>query len=120
MFITVHFKQDRKSTGDEAWAARRVQVDAISDFYGEKSAVLCFNEGTLAVRETPAEIMALVKAAQRERDRMTIAARLMAAAIGGEYYNSDAGFSLARDLGKDAVNAADALLAALDARGGAE
>lgn len=68
----------------------------------------------ITVRETPAEIMALVKAAQRERDRMTIAAQFMAAFLGGAYASG-------RQPEPDyhhIVRAADALLAALDAREG--
>ncbi len=115
MFITVHFKQFRPSTEDEAWAARRVRVDAISDFYGEKSAILCFNEGTLAIRETPAEVMALVAAKEREQARERIAAMALQGALANPERVGN-GFCAPID---EAIKYADGLLDALAAREGA-
>lgn len=74
--------------------------------------------GFFGVRETPAEIAALIAAEQRKRDRMTIAAQILASTLAvGEYAhrNSTVG-EVTPDYIANAIAHADVLLSALDAQ----
>lgn len=70
------------------------------------------------VRETPAEVMALVAAEERKQARERIAGQLMAA-LALDAHNGTTGFMRMVTDAKSAVEAADALLDALAAREGA-
>lgn len=79
----------------------------------ECGSTVSMDGGEVQVTETPAEIDALIAQAQRERDRMTIAARLMANVIFEGFKDEDF-----QAVAETSIRAADALLAALDAREG--
>ena len=104
LFITVHEPGPKREQ-------RRIQVAHIIDYFASGSgARICYDDDRLLdVRETKAEIDALIAQTQRERDRMTIAAQFMAAQLSDK----------SQVLGYDAaIHHADALLAALDKLGG--
>lgn len=76
----------------------------------------------ITVRETPAEIMALIAAEERKQARERIAAQILASTLAvGEYAHltSTVG-DCAPDYIANAIAHADVLLSALDAREGAE
>lgn len=103
MFIVLH-----RQTTD---FPERFQVSRIDSYRDEG------NDFTI-VRETPAEIAALVAAEQRKRDRLMLAGQIVTGLLTNLPYRADGDF--ARQGSRQAVVYADALLAALDAREGAE
>lgn len=102
MFITVHEPGSKREQ-------RRIQVAHIIDYFASGSGARIFydDDRLLDVRETEAEIDALIAAEERKQQRREIAARFMAGDLASGSDSSRASFY---------VEQADALLAALDAR----
>jgi hypothetical protein len=114
MFITVHEPGPKREQ-------RCIQVAHIIDYFASGSGTrICYDDDRLLdIRETPAEVMAMVKKAQRERDRMTIAAQfLSAAAVHMSERPDDFPDSTPKDYARWSVEAAEGLLAALDKQEG--
>lgn len=102
-----------------AWGEHlHAAVDADGD-----NIITNFSESTvITVRETPAEIAALIAAEQRKRDRLMLAGQILAttAAICDYAYRNATVGDVIPDYIGNSVACADALLAALDAKEGAE
>lgn len=119
MFITVHVADTIKQGTVRVSLSHTVQVGQIKDYFladhGGARLYFVGGEGILNVRETPAEIKALIEKAQRERDRMMLAGRALQALFAVQ----DASYAhYPAEAAKLAAQHAEALLAALDAREG--
>lgn len=112
--IVVHDDRDGKARTIAWGTGATVGIDSGKTFVELPS-------GNFDVRETKAEIDALVAAEQRKRDRLMLAGQFLSgAAIHMSERPDDFPDSTPKDYAKWSVDAADALLAALDAREGAE
>jgi DNA invertase Pin-like site-specific DNA recombinase len=83
---------------------------------GKRAITTTNGKSDVLIRETPAEVMALVAAAERKQARERIAAQVIAAVGSGKQISQDTLSGAANY----AISVADALLDALAAREGAE
>lgn len=109
MFIVLH-----RASGE---LPEQFQVAKIDRYRDEDGGSIIFHGNDFTnVRETPAEIAALIAAEQRKRDRLMLAGQ----ALQGYLANPNVSRWIPHEIAGQAAQSADALLAALDAREGAE